>query len=494
MDLLNKENRKRFLNDIKAEENQLRKAESLAAFEIYNDRITQYVKNYLASQYSAKTALSMPIISSINLCRRIATKEASLYKEAPTRTFTKLSVDQHDELLRLYQESEINAVLFKSNVYYKIQQQNFLKVVPKEKELEVKCILPHHLDVVPDDMNPEKAGSYVINSFDKTRWIPTDTDNQINADADDYKSTLERYITWSKTSNFVFDGKGNLVDEPVENPISELPIIDVSADKDFEFFVRVGQTLVDFTIQYNAALSDLAQVVKMQGWSQAYLKATKDVMPTSIEIGPTKVLMLTIDPNTAGSANTEFGFASTNADVAGSIAHVENLLSNFLTSRGLDPNTVNGKANSTKYTSGIDRLLGMIDQLESSKQDMETYRCVESELFELIKKWSQVTFGTDKQFLSFKIPMDAELTVQFYKPQMVMSEQEKLTTVQTKLELGLMSRQMAVAELYDLNDEAALEKIKEIDENDIAEDKAEDKLEKPEPMDEELDAAEETVV
>lgn len=464
MDLLNQQDRKQFLEDIKAEENNIRKAESLEAFEVYNDRITDYVKCYLQSQYSVKTALQMPIISSVNLCKRIATKKAGLYKEAPVRTFTNLTVDQEAELLKLYEDSEINSKLFKSNVYFEIQQQNFLKVMPKQKKLEVKCVLPHQLDVVPDDLDPERAGAYVLNSFDKTRYIPSDTINQTSADRDDYKKTLERYITWTKEANFVFDGNSNLVGEVLPNPIGKLPFIDVSGDKDFEFFVRVGQTLVTFTIQYNAALSDLAQVVKMQGWAQAYLKATKDVMPVSLEVGPTKILHLTIDPNVQGSANTEFGYASPNADVSGSIQHVENLLSNFLTSLGLDPNIVNGKAQASKYTSGLDRLLGMIEQMESSKQNMAIYESVEYQLFDLIKAWSQVTVGTDQQFLSFAIPDNAELNVQFYKPELVQSESDKLKDIQVKLELGLMTKAMAVEDLYNLTPEASLELLQKVDE------------------------------
>jgi hypothetical protein len=135
MELLNAIDRKKFLDDVKSEENIERKSESLKAFEIYNDRIKKYVVDYLLSQYSEKTVLEYVIISSINLAKRIASKEASIYKEAPDRSFTGLTDDQRDEVLKLYKESQVNSSLFKSNVYYKIQSQSFLKVVPKDKKL-----------------------------------------------------------------------------------------------------------------------------------------------------------------------------------------------------------------------------------------------------------------------------------------------------------------------------------------------------------------------
>jgi hypothetical protein len=461
MDLLSQKDRELFLKDIISNENRIRKASSLAAFEVYNDRLDRYVRDYLLSQYSERTVLEMPIISSMNLCRRIANKEASLYKEAPDREFHgTLSDDQKDELEKLYEESEVDQKLFKSNVYFKIQGQNFIKVLVKpdehsgKGELCIKTLLPHHLDVIPSDDDPEKAQAYIQSAFDKKQYIKTDGTNQSIADADDYQKSLNKYYVWTKENNFMFNGRGEIETEVVPNELGCLPFIDVSGDKDYEFFVRIGQALVDFTIQYNGALSDLAQVVKMQGWAVAFLKAPADMAGLkNLSIGPNKILHLPVDPN--NPIATEFGYASANPDVAGSIQHVENLLSNFLTSRGLDPNIVNGKAQTIKYNSGIDRLLGMMEQFESTKQDMAVYECVEDQLFDLIREWSRVTFGTDSQFLSFVIPDDAEVEIDFKQPAMVQSQNDKIDYIQKKIELGLMTKQQALEELDDLDKEQA---------------------------------------
>jgi len=468
MDLLQKKNRQQFLNDVVLNENRIRKAQSLAAFEVYNDRLDRYVTDYLRSQYEEKTVLEMPIITTVNLCKRIANKEASLYRSAPKREFYgSLTDDQKDELNKLYEESEVDAKLFKSNVFYKIQGQNFIKVLVKPSEdgdggeLCIKTLLPHHLDVIPTEDDPEKADTYVQSAFDKRQYIKTDGTNQSIADADDYRAKLNKYYVWTKEANFMFDGQANIQSEIVQNPIGMLPFIDVSGDKDYEFFVRIGQALVDFTIQYNGALSDLAQVVKMQGWAVAFLKAPQDMAGLkNLSIGPNKILHLPIDPN--NPVTTEFGYASANPDVAGSIQHVETLLSNFLTSRGIDPSLVNGKAQIIKYNSGIDRLLSMVEQFESSKQDMIVYSCVEDQLFDLIREWSKVTFGTENQFLSFVIPDDVEIEVEFEEPKMVQTQKDKLDYLQSKIELGLTTKQMALEELDDLDKEQAAAVLEEI--------------------------------
>lgn len=459
--LLSPEDRKAFLKEANNRENQDRKSKSLAALEVYNDRAHDYVKAYLKEQYSENTVLQMPIVSSINLCKRVANKEASIYKNPPVRTFSGLTEDQSDELLKLYENSKINQKLFKSNVFFKVQNQNFLQVIPKDGKLIVRCLLPHHIDAVPSYEDPEKADAFVISSFDKALYYQTgDGANQKIGDQEDYKKQI--YVAWTSNENLMFNGEGTYIGEQLPNPIGVLPFIDVHIEKDFEFFVRTGQNLVEFTIQYNGALSDLAQVVKMQGWAQAYLKGDKDLMPESITVGPNHILRLPVDAN--NQVQTEFGYASPNADVSGSIQHVENLLSNFLTSRGLDPNLVNGKSQASKFTSGMDRLLAMIEMFEASKQDYAVYQGVEYQLFELIKKWSQALAGTDDAFLSFAIPEDATMSCQYNQPEMVQTESDKLSVIQTKMEQGLMSRSMAIKELYELNDEEAVELMEKIDE------------------------------
>lgn len=460
IDLNSELGRKEYLKEFETTENDLRKAESLMALEVYNDRAYEYVVKYLKQQYGEKAALEMPIISTINLCKRISNKEASCYKTEPKRSFNGLNEKQSDELLKLYEDSKINQKLFKSNVFFKIQNQNFIQVIPKNNKLEVRCLLPHHLDAVPNEENPEMAEAFIISSYDKSKWLPSDSVNQAIADRDDYK-IKKKYYAWTNLNNMAFDEKGKLVGELIDNPIGEVPFIDVHIEKDFEFFVRTGQSLVDFTIQYNGALSDLAQVVKMQGWAQAFMKGDKDLMPKSLTIGPTKIVHLPIDADKP--TDTEFGYASANPDVAGSIQHTENLLSNYLTSRGSDPNLVNGKAQASKYNSGMDRLLGMIENFEASKQDYITYQWVEQKLFDLIKKWSQAYAGTDQQFLSFAIPEETTIAVVFAAPEMVQSEMEKLNVAEKKMDLGLASRKMIVKDFHKVDDKEAEKLMSEID-------------------------------
>jgi octaprenyl-diphosphate synthase len=57
-----------------------------------------YVERYLQTFYNEDDIGSLPIISSINLARRITKQEASIYKCSPERTFTNVSDEQKKAL------------------------------------------------------------------------------------------------------------------------------------------------------------------------------------------------------------------------------------------------------------------------------------------------------------------------------------------------------------------------------------------------------------
>jgi hypothetical protein len=197
----------------------------------------------------------------------------------------------------------------------------------------------------------------------------------------------------------------------------------------------------------------------MQGFAQAYISGASDMLPESLVIGPNHVLRLPVDPN--NPVQTQFGFANPSPDLAGSLRFPEVLLSSFLTSRGLSPKLVSGTGESEKYTSGLDRLLAMIDRFEASQFDMELFRAAEKQLFYLIIRYLNTYAGTP--VLNYKwtnVNEDSvDVFVKYAEPQMVMSESEKLDAIARKKELGLMSDLDAIMEYYGIDEEAAQKKL-----------------------------------
>jgi hypothetical protein len=465
LNLLNPTVRRQIIEESKGNENVERKKVSFGQFEIFKDRILQQVKTYLEGFYSRDTIQNTPIVSSVNLARRIVKKEASLYRRQPTRTFYNLSDEQEAVIRQIYDDLKIDTVMMKANEYFKLQDQVHLYIVPRNGKLKVQALLAHNLDVVPSSSDPEEGEAYIINGFDRTMAnvkVTEDGDsmNELIADEDDYLAGLKASAVWSPLFNFVMDEQGNILPaESYENPIGGVvPFVDINGGKDGEYWVRSGAALTDFTIQFNAALTDLGNVVRMQGFGQAWLKAPSNMIPNNIQIGTNFVLRLPIDPN--NPVETDFGYANANPDLGGSLSYLEGLLSSFLTSRGVDPKVVNAKMDSVKYSSGFERLLAMVEQFEASEADISAFQDAEQKLFKIIVAYLNTYGGTNvlPQYRAAPIGEDAFVMVQYRRPSSVMSESEKLAMIQQRKEMGLITQVEAIA----LDREIELDEAQEV--------------------------------
>lgn len=476
--LLTQEGRFKVIQDIKSQENIDRKVKSLRQFEVYRGNLYTYVYDYLSRQFQPQTLREIPIVASINIAKRVVDQEASIYDREPSRDWSELDDSQEEVMENIYADSKVNMKLSYSNAMYKLQDQNTLMIVPKNGAINIRVIKNHQIDAIPSELNPEIADAYIISSFDKEESfftalpgynaqgayeIKSDTINQAIADQDDWKSDQERYLVWTRDENFIMNGQGEVIGEVLPNPLGDImPFIDVSCEKDFEYWNRVASTTVDFCVEYNAALSMQNQVVKMQGFAQAWLKGTREVMPQQLQIGPNFVLHLVKGKDVDGNpVDTDFGYSNPSPDLQGSKEHLEMLLANFLSSNGLT--SIVNSTGAPQYSSGIERLLAMIEQFEASRADFDVYRNVEEQLYEIIKRWHNLGVLAPK-YTAGQIPDDSRVQVIFASPEMIKSEKEIVELAQLKEEIGVASKVDSIMAIYGLSRDEAKEKLLEIEE------------------------------
>jgi|CXWL01.1.fsa_nt_gi hypothetical protein len=482
-DILNYNDRVQALDEIKGQENTLRKRESLKRFEVFKDRAGKFVIDKLESEFSHKTVSEMRKILSINLCPRIINELSSIYAEAPEREFKNVTEEQENLLEKLYEMARVDVQMQNANKYFKLYDQIILKVIPWEGVPGPRAILPHQIDVIPKETNPEVADSYIISVFNKYLELSSnisqglagvgrnllnpnsssDGVNQSIADKDDYK-IKERYECWSETANFFMNGKGEVVSEDTINVIGELPFVDISCEKDFEFWVRNGNGIVDFAIDFMSQLSDVSNLLRLQGYAQAIFTGTKQ--PENMLIGPNRVLFMQVDENNP-QVVPRFEFASPNSDIGSSLNFLEMTLRMFLTSKGIDPKAIASSNNGAQsFSSALERLLSMVSRFEASQADMKYFESAEEKIFKLMVKWLNAYQGTDKLHPDLRgplIPENAEMVVVYKKPQEVQTEQEKQAYVKSLLDMGVMSKVEAVEELYGIDEQMAIEKMKKIE-------------------------------
>lgn len=452
IDFGSKDMRKMIIAEIDSEENKRRKEESLQQFEILKDRCEPFVIEYLKKFYQEDSICELPIVSSINIGRRIIQQEAAVYDIAPERSFTGVSEEQSAKILKLYEEMGVNQKMLKANQFYKAEDQTHVQVTLSKGKLKIRNLMGHHLDAIPSDLDATEAEAYLVSGYDRSAYLPRlksyqDLMDQKIADPDDYEESLKRIAVWTNELNFIMDKDGNVVSgDEVLNPLELMPFVDISVDKDSEYFVRSGHATSQFTIQFNGSVTDLAQIVRMQGFAQAWFKGSEEIMPQNLRIGPNIVLKLPINPERP--AETDFGYATPNSDLSGSIEFLNTVLSSFLSSRGIDPKTINTRGESQTYSSGFERLLSLIEQFKPSKQDFAVFKKAEKQLFKIIKAYINTYSGTDLlQYDIGPIPEGADIEVKFFEPQSVLSENEKVDLLQKKIDLGLISKVEAI--MYD---------------------------------------------
>lgn len=485
MDLTKLKDRRKLIKDIESTENKGRVYESLRQTEIFNDRLFDHVYERLIRRTNRQTVLEMPIVSSINLARRICKQEASIYKNPPTREWTELSEDQYQVMERIYDDMAIDSKMLLSNESFKLQNQNHVMIVPVDGQLRMRVLRNHHLDSIDNPEDPERPLGYVISQIDKNEvrrnrrtniggtgargrydsWTDQEGDfvDQSIGDDDDFQKREKKYAVWTDELNFIMNDKGTIISgDDVSNPIGRVPIVDISIEKDFEYWVRQGDSITDFTVEYNALLSDISQVVRMQGYAQAYMIATDDLIPENVQVGPNFLLKLPAREGT--SVRPEFGFANPGADLGGSISFAESQLATFLTSRGHDAATVSGRGVSDKATSGLDRLLRMIEKFEASRSDFDTYSRAESQLYEIVRRWHNVSLGSDllrSQYLSTQISDQSRLFTRYAGPEMVQSDSDKVSLWNQRIEAGEATVVDMMMDLRGVDRNQAMELLKE---------------------------------
>jgi len=506
-DVLDFNYRTQVLNDIDGNENKLRKNESLRRWEIYQKRQAPYIGERLRKEFSKRTVDEMRTITSINLTRRIIDCKASLYKEAPERVFSRtsgkaLSDNELKQITSLYDFGRRDVTMKQANKKYKLQEQCAIQLIPKGGVIAGRVLLPHHFDVIPWPDQPEEAMAYVISVYDKSlllntsfvrtpgpqgdnsNYLPNNESDNINqtiGDPDDYKSK-QRFIWWTADWNFITDGRGHLLDQfgnqmitlmeqdliAMQNPIGMLPFVDVATDKEFEFWIRQGNDVVDFNVDFSIILSDTAEINKRQGYSQAIIYSEKP--PADMIVGPNRILHIPQDPNK--ETQPRFEWSTPSPDMQASLQLLETYLRLFLSAEGLDPKTITGSTDIQRFSSGIERLLALVEKFEASRDDIDLFQWVEDRALKITAAWSNIMQGANikvgvdpliSELQNGILPDDMVVETIFAKPEMIQTKDQVEESVVRRMENGLLSRMKALMILDDLTEEQAVEEIKRID-------------------------------
>lgn len=502
LDLRLKENRMKLIQDMDTENTKARKQWSLRSSEVQGGRIQQYVIESLQSQFSPESVKEMPIVSSINIQKSIVDKKATIYKKPADRTYTELSEEQEEIMKLINRDMMLDEKLNFSNKNYCYQDQSIGMIIPKGGKYICRIFKMHQIDAIVDYEDPESAAGYLISAFDRTDYIQRYQDkheidtatgirprstrssaNEVESDSSDladdyqYRKYTMKFIVWTKDYNFMMNGLGEVIDPEtgeessevdISSPLADqgiMPFFEVSKDKDFEYFVRPSNTLTDFTVQFNVALSDLQNNCKLNGYSVGVLKGPSSMHPQNLVIGPAMLLKLSTDDM---DKEVDFSFANPSSNIGDISNAVDKLLNYFTTSEGLGGEVINSQGSTQSYSSGLDRFIAMINRVEAHSDDYDKYRNVEKKIFNIIKAWNNVLSGSeslDRKYQLGTVSEKADIEVNYHRPEMIQTDSERLNVLSTEKDLGIRSKLEMIMERRNIDDEdkarEILEKIEE---------------------------------
>lgn len=491
LDLLKQDVLQDIFREIRGFENLERKREAYECLQVYKERQKDLICKELCKEYEQETLSNMRTFTSLNLTRRIVHTEAAIYKKKPERMLSEFASDnEKEQMAALYHYADTNKKMKIANRYKVLFSQCAIQLVPKNGVIRTRVLTPYHYDVIPDPDDPEMPMAYIIqmnsrpgsslnNSFDfeiKNGTSDGDISNQIIADDDDDALNALRYVVWSKDVNFISNGSGQIIDpttgdpytrgieeEDVLSPLHEeqmLPFIDVSDQKDFEFWVNRGCQLAEFAIDIGKMDCDLAENNKSQGYSVPIISATH--MPKSLNIGPTKALFLEKKPNGDPAKDPEFQFANPSPDLEGSINLRNAFINTMLRGRGLDSSVINTEGEAAKYSSGTERHMAKVERFEESQDDLDLFTKVEAEYFDIMRAWNNKLQGVSledgglrKELNNGQLREELEITVKFDTPEMDQSKKELEESISARVKegrLGIVEAVMLERGLDDRDD------------------------------------------
>ena len=470
-ELLDPQVRQRIIQEIQAGENTSRKAEAFKRYEVLKDRVKKYILINLEQELDPQTVQDMQSrISNINLYKKVVSKKARVYKNAPVRE-AREGTDQA-QLDKLIDKTQMNVKMKKTNRYLEAFNNADVFVRPIKDSLTGKWYYrvdpmgPHQYDVVEDANDPERAMGYIFSPYEAQVLVDDDPqdrrgtglqpnfrdgNNKQESIADSPGDQKKEFIWWGTKYHFTMDESGQMINgngvrlSPIPtqeelttilNPIQHLPVASLARDRDGSFWALGGEDLIEGTILVNTVISDILFIAKLHGTGLFYFFGKG--VPSTYKVGPNQGVTLDVGED---DPTPQIGFANANPQLQEMKGLIEQFVAMLLTTNDLEPGAVQGKLEGSTMTSGVQELIVKSEPINSVEDDQEIFRVEEPEVSTIAAKWHNLYFDRDLLRDDFKelgkMPDKVDYVMKFGALQHFTTEMDKLTVIEKRMALGL---------------------------------------------------------
>ncbi|OQY13965.1 MAG: hypothetical protein B6I31_00025 [Desulfobacteraceae bacterium 4572_19] len=355
---------KTYLEATKEQERE-RKQKAGERLAIYNDDWEDILRNKLSSLFVKENFdnINLNIDISENVLKNIIDQISLVYKESANRT----TEPESKEYNNIKDYIDIDTKFKMLNAYTNLLNDMIIQVAWDYEKEQVKLILitPAVASVVQNELNQNEATAvyYDVESADS-----------------EYEDD-KKIIYWDSENHFVIDKDGNhIINEENQeevNPYGILPFVFIHKKQIPGLFWNPvnGNDMVNGTINTGIKNTEKDYLFKAQSFKQPYMTVqNRDDAPSKdLLLDPLSLLIMT-------GNNASMGAVDLTADFKALDETTKNSVNGFLRTYGLSIDSfasteISGKALEIKNRTLID----------IRKNQIETYRKAEKELFEIIR-------------------------------------------------------------------------------------------------------------
>lgn len=448
------------IEDIEANQTQDRRIAEYKSYKVETGAQREYIVERLQELFPESYTTMR--ISDVSLSKKVNTKLSKAYKEKPIRTMG----DATETLNDIYEMGYFNKGFKDFERDFNRQHYGLLWVNRVDDMLCLHSLKGFESFVVRD----QRSGALkavIINYPDAeiTTTTTSDTDymEQIIAESQNDSSATGRvYAMWTADYHSVWKSrvsqgaKGSVVKEiinmPIEgnesmiNPLGMLPF--VFASKSSAIDLPFVNPITEQSIVYNLLASDLLTASSLQGYGQLVLKMPEGYEMAKLHTGMTTAINLPLVDSAENQADASY--INANPDLSGMQDVLRDYAEQVLSEHGITASQAAGE-----FSSGLERLIANADVSDYINANQMYFAELEKQVANIVRRYGEV-YG------DFNLG-DEEFRIVFPKAKVMISDQETLANIKTRMELGLITEVEAMQVIDpNLDDDQAREKLEEI--------------------------------
>lgn len=415
-------------------------------------QVDAILRNQLGKRSAQEAIERMP---PINILRKLVTKLSTLYVDPPTRT--PLNESDKDLIKSYCEEMNLDSYMYDANIFFNLHRRVALEPYLEDGKPKIRAIPGHLFLVYSDDrVNPTRPtvfikfmGTVLIKDQKTGKDEPTDilwlyTDNEF----------------LSITSRGEIYGPDMAGNDGV-NPYGKIPFVYINSSR-YNLLPEPDSELLRMTLLVPILYSDINFGAKYQVFSIVY---GIDINMENLEYGPNALWSFKSDED---GRKPEVGSIKPEVDIEAMTQSITNQLAVFFETRNLRGSTISGFAGG-RYgqqdsggQTGAALLIQNLDTTEIRKSHTKIFAEAEYKMWKLIAEAMHPYWvGNGETDISGLFSVDSKVKVEYTPEYELKSDMDLVTELQQKLNSGLISRKMALSQLYPHMREDEIEQLME---------------------------------